>query len=546
MAGLAAGLALSGCLATGPVHERFEGPYIAAVEPPAPRETAVYRRTFDGPVSPDTLTQLSSGGWSIMDLPRLEAYAEGVLDDLLDVWRARHPDAPVPKIRVFFTSGSHFHASATKDAEIFVALGALERMGSEDELAFLLGHEAAHILLRHHDRQDNFSAFDDALNHATALGALALAASDMEIRRTGDSVSVTQGGDPEVRQMATKGLVAYLTLRELTGTVLSPAWSRDQEEYADLLGLDLMVAAGYDPREVINLFGKRADDQRVRLAELRADAERRSAEYEAAMNAAFAEEGLAGVMAAGIDAIASAGLDAVGQMRRDIGASHPDWEARRDAARLYTLTRHGDAVAADPPTRTGPYRAALSAQPTASVIANHRAAHDALVALEAERIAGAERLGLQGISWPTSDAPFPRYALYMVRKYQGNVASARANLDRIRLDHRAPAVIYTSLASEYLVVDRPGQALDVLRKGADSFGFREPFLPEFILAHARNGSMANAEAAWSECRQSEDGDLRKRCRQKWREVTATDEDGQAAGDASGAPGGFLDSLLPSS
>jgi len=519
---LASAVALSGCLATGPVHERFEGPYVAAVEPPAPRESVVDTRSFNGPVSPDTLTQLSSGAWSIMDVPDLEAYAEGILDDLLAVWAQRHPDHEIPPIHVFYSSGAHFHASATKDGEIFVSLGALEKMSSEDELAFVLGHEAAHILLRHHDRQEFFTAFDEALNHATALGAIALAAAHSEIGPDGQGgVMVGSSDDPDQRQDATKGLVAYVTMRELTGTVLSPAWSRDQEEYADLLGIDLMIGAGYDPGRVIELFSRRADDQRARLAQLEAQADERSAEFERALDQAFAEGGIQGAMEAGIQGIMDLGSGAIDQMRKDIGASHPDWEARRDAARDYISSRYKALFNDRPDPTVGPYRAARNAPRTAAILANHRAAHDALAALNADRIADAVRLGRKGISGATSDAPFTRYAMYLVRKYQGDLSSARLNLDRVALDHRSPAIIYASLAHEYLAVSQPRRALDVLNRGTEQFSLRDPFLPEFILAHAANGSMANAEAAREECRQSDDSDLRRRCSLMWSRVTDT-------------------------
>jgi len=515
--------ALTGCLATGPVHERFEGPYVATVEPPAPREASFDTRAFNGPVSPDTLTQLSSGAWSIMDVPALEAYAEGILDDLLAVWARRHPDHEIPPIQVFFSSGSHFHASATKDGEIFVSLGALEKMTSEDELAFVLGHEAAHILLRHHDRQDFFAAFDESLNHAAALGAISLAASNADIRPDGQGGIAVSSGDDEQRQNATKGLAAYITVRELSGTVLSPAWSRDQEEYADLLGIDLMIGAGYDPGRVVELFSRRADDQRARLAELDAQADERSAEFERALNQAFTEGGVQGALEAGVEGILEIGGEAIDQMREDIGASHPDWEARRDAARLYAFSRYRDTVVDGPGATVGPYRAALSTPRTAAILANHRAAHAALAALNEDRIAEAARLGRQGISGATSDAPFTRYAMYLVRKYQGDLNSARLNLDRVRLDHRAPAIIYASLAHEYLAVDQPRRALGVLDRGAEQFSLRDPFLPEFILAHAANGSMANAEAAREECRQSDDSDLRRRCSLMWSRATGTGE-----------------------
>ena len=83
---------------------------------------------------------------------QLRAYCEGVLARLLAQWPYPRPD-----IRVRFSASESFGARATLDNDIYLNLGTLQAIESEDELAAILGHEAAHLLLGHLDRDHFFN-----------------------------------------------------------------------------------------------------------------------------------------------------------------------------------------------------------------------------------------------------------------------------------------------------------------------------------------------------------------------------------------------------
>lgn len=100
---------------------------------------------------------------------------------------------------------------------------------TDDEVAVVMGHEMAHAL-REHGRERV------AKSAATDLGARVL----------GFGLSAMLGVDPKLTDMATGTGAGLLKLR----------FSRDDETEADLVGLDIVARAGFDPRAGIALWQK--------------------------------------------------------------------------------------------------------------------------------------------------------------------------------------------------------------------------------------------------------------------------------------------------
>lgn len=100
---------------------------------------------------------------------------------------------------------------------------------TDDEIAIVMGHEIAHAL-REHGRE------------RAAKSGLASAGAKI----AGIGLSALFGIDPNLTTAATGG-VANLTMLK---------FSRDDETEADVVGLDLVARAGYDPRAGITLWQK--------------------------------------------------------------------------------------------------------------------------------------------------------------------------------------------------------------------------------------------------------------------------------------------------
>ncbi len=119
------------------------------------------------------------------------------------------------------------NAYAFPGGTIAITRGLLIELRNESELAALLGHELAHVNARHTAR---------AITRSTLF-----------------SVALGVGGAALQAQES-----AYTDLVMTGGQILGGAglakYSRDQEREADAVGMDYLVAAGYDPQGMVGLM----------------------------------------------------------------------------------------------------------------------------------------------------------------------------------------------------------------------------------------------------------------------------------------------------
>lgn len=119
------------------------------------------------------------------------------------------------------------NAFALPGNKIGIYRGMLSVADTPDRLAAVIGHEIGHVQARHGNERASASF---ATQMGLTLASVALA---------------TEGGKDE-RMLAALGLGAQVG-------ILLP-FSRQHEIEADLIGLDLMATAGFDPRESIQLW----------------------------------------------------------------------------------------------------------------------------------------------------------------------------------------------------------------------------------------------------------------------------------------------------
>lgn len=161
--------------------------------------------------------------------PQLDAYLDAILDRL-------HPD-PLP-------DGHRFHARVLLDPTlnafalptgvIYIHSGLLAHMENEAQLATVLGHELTHTTHRH-----AVKSFRSVKNKTAFLATFVVGTSGL-----GSLIG------------------AVGTLAAVSG------YSQDLEREADRVGLDRLVAAGYDPRESPKVFRElQTEARRTKLKE---------------------------------------------------------------------------------------------------------------------------------------------------------------------------------------------------------------------------------------------------------------------------------------
>jgi predicted Zn-dependent protease len=156
----------------------------------------------------------------------LTARVKNVAQRLIPHTSAFRPDAPAWNWEVNTLESKDMNAYAMPGGKIMVYSGIVERLNLTDaELGAIIGHEIAHAL-REHSRERISRAYAQQLALA-GVGAVA---------------GVGEG----TLQLA--NMVATVTFQL--------PHSREQESEADVIGLELMARAGYDPNAAVSLWKK--------------------------------------------------------------------------------------------------------------------------------------------------------------------------------------------------------------------------------------------------------------------------------------------------
>ena len=154
---------------------------------------------------------------------KVNSYVDCVARNIISAMPNGRPDQW--EIRVF--DKDEANAFALPGRKIGVYTGILDVAKNQDQLATVLGHEVAHVLSNHANERVS-------TNFVTQSG-LQLA-------------EIAVGANTPMKQQ----LFGLLGLGAQVGVLLP--FSRTQEAEADLVGLDLMAKAGFDPRESVKLW----------------------------------------------------------------------------------------------------------------------------------------------------------------------------------------------------------------------------------------------------------------------------------------------------
>jgi predicted Zn-dependent protease len=155
--------------------------------------------------------------------PALEAYVDALGQRLAQ----RSPRRDVP-YRFAIADMPEPNAFALPGGYVYVSRGLLAIVGSEAELAGVMGHEIGHVAARHASQRETRAVGVGVL---TALGTL---------------VAGAAGGAPAAQAVSQLGQVA--------GAGLIASYGRDQEREADEVGQKLAAVSGWDPGAISHFF----------------------------------------------------------------------------------------------------------------------------------------------------------------------------------------------------------------------------------------------------------------------------------------------------
>jgi predicted Zn-dependent protease len=428
-------------------------------------------------------------GLGLVPAPALQAYLDGVLGKLL----AQSPVRKVPA-KVHIRASGDWAAKTTADANIYVALGTLLRLDDEDEVAALLAHESAHVILGH----ANADVVQDVQQRAIQVSALAL--------DTRDFVKGVANGAP--RAGSDKAGVKEQSRALLLNTMLvAPAWTREQEKDADLLGVDLLARAGYAPSAMTSLLAKQKSFETERAADPETAAlDKQLAAFGVDVNAIAADQTAkvtdgGGVAGQGLGAIAGSAIGSAlswgSQKLAAAGKSHPKTEDRIDDAKDYIKSYYADAAKQVP--RVESWDAAKEADGTIDLLEGYIAAIEAKGELVDGDVAAAGKLVKPSLTGATRAHAYPNYVDAAVQMATGASAAALADYERALAGPEPAGAIYSEAANVYLQTGNRDKARTTIEKGYTRMKEPPSLTVPLIRTYRELGLQASADKVALQC-----------------------------------------------
>ena len=168
----------------------------------------------------------------VLQLPELEDYLQKIVNRLLTSVKTLKF-----RLKVIVTPDGYQFTSALPDGTVLVPLDLVHQAESEDEIAWVLGHEISHLLLGHFTQESSKQFMGKIMSKATAANNI------MEyLNHITKGKKLFNESSKDSKKAAKYSKLFYLISRDY----LLSAWSRELEIEADLFATDLLYKAGYD------------------------------------------------------------------------------------------------------------------------------------------------------------------------------------------------------------------------------------------------------------------------------------------------------------
>ena len=369
-------------------------------------------------------------GLGVVDDAQIDAYLNAVAGKL--VAASPKPDC---RVRVYVTPHDSAEAVALSDGGILIALGFLRNLKSEDEVAALLGHELSHILLDHHSSDSFVNTQDEFLK-------------GMDAANTVGSMLAGVGGLSGISSGLQTATAVGTAVHGVSEGLIAPAWTSDQEDDADLLGADLVAAAGFNPRAMAAIMDI-IEAQEALAAEVDAEREKLYKEklQQAVVEAAqTTDTSNTWSIVGSIAKITTAAVQSASQGKRE----HRPAAERKKSVNDYVRKFHRDSRRRA--FVTAPWESLLNDGQSGTTFDRYAASSEARrIAHTGGDLGEALSAARKGVDGDYARHAYPRLAYSEVRLKQGDKVNAAKNLQIALERSDAPWQIYRSYADLHLL-----------------------------------------------------------------------------------------------
>ncbi|MFJ7567755.1 M48 family metallopeptidase [Herminiimonas sp. NPDC097707] len=462
-------LILSGCQATKDLTSNFTSLASRSSQPVIQALPSEYQPSLLAIGKERDVNDYRAQGEGLVPIPALTKY----LNDLLTKIKKETGIANLPGT-VYVTSNEGLDAFATPDENIFLGIGFLKNLETEDQIVAILAHELAHIIYGHHE-SDMVGNLQKQLQQTAALGAQVHA-------------NLNAGGTATAA--LSKNSVKYLQQMQLliavTDIALLPAWSRKQEDEADALAIDLATKMGYSysrgMKSMLELLS--TEEERV---------DKKKAEKDALLHAQFEKDFKDGNLK--LDKVFA---NVWGTMKSQLSSKH-------DAAvlRISTTAEYYEKFYADSPQKTRVHKTEwaqiMKNKSVAQTIVHYKLAYEA----DDLRIAGQNTKALQlarkAVNPPTANHPFTLRVLAETQLALGDQKGFSNTFAKSASSPEPSWNLIQLKANDEFIKGRKTQAKESMEKGFQYFKEPPSLRPVMIGFYERIGDSATAKRMKTDC-----------------------------------------------
>lgn len=214
------------------------GPFVACVDP----------QSLDNAISKPEALSFANEANNIGDydsqrlrMPETERALAQMLDQLDSGW----PYARHTPIKVHVLATNEYAPAAMPDGSIMVRFGLITRADTDEEVAFLLGHELAHVRLGHFGDDEAIRRKRKVASDVANIYLSGVEISEARFQRKGEEIELVVADKAHVQEELTRTAALRTRVNTLITVMLERPWSRRQEDEADALGMDLALRAGW-------------------------------------------------------------------------------------------------------------------------------------------------------------------------------------------------------------------------------------------------------------------------------------------------------------
>lgn len=487
-------IVLSGCATLAPVDNNHSSILLTdvnakAVDDPqwfahADNEKEKIMAKYTGGVDPRIAVYLENDLYFYED-EKIENYLTSILDRLLKGWQGKKP-----QIRIVIESKDNVNAYVDELNIMHITTGLLRNIKNEDQIAAVLAHEISHVLLRHNSEKS-----------LTKRTETVIEISGMLMAAGGTFIGGMNNG-AEYKEKGQNGLFGCQSFGLVWADMLAPFWSRENENEADRMGLDLLIRANYNYEEfptVIEMLHDEIAKRSKRLEQFRLLAYGIIEKKQIPVSGNTQVDNV--IKETGIN-FGKLFTDNLSQVVADCGVGHDDREKRIDSIKKY-LNDAYDGGDLPPEIESLQFDNTVKDTRSKSKLDQDLLAIEAINALSRNDTKMAAEKSKKIRTAPNQDLPSSFIAKSSVEIVGGQFSKASEQLVQLTQNSNAPAEAYIKLAKIQLTEGKHLQAENILNLGTTRIGRDYKFLPMIIRVQKSSGMIDAAEKNAIRCKEYE-------------------------------------------